>query len=362
MSKPTVIPVAAERNYDVVIGHGIVDRLPGMLEGADRVAIMHPPTLQAMADTVASLVRDAGFAVTMLAVPDAEQAKTAQVAAECWTALGEAGFTRNDAIIGLGGGTTTDLAGFVAATWLRGITVVQVPTTLLAMVDAAVGGKTGINTSSGKNLVGAFWSPGGVLCDIDTLMNLPRADLLAGMAEVAKIGFIRDLSILDDIQADPERATDPASPMLADLIRRAVQVKADVVALDFRESATAKIGREALNYGHTLGHAIERLEDFTWRHGAAISVGMVYVAELARIGGRLSAQDVDRHREVLSALELPVTYPGGRWPELMAGMSVDKKSRGSTLRFVVLDGLGNPSIWAGPEPAALAAAYEAITP
>lgn len=362
MSKPTVIPVAAERNYDVVIGHGIVDRLPGMLKGADRVAIMHPPTLQAMADTVASLVRDAGFAVTMLAVPDAEQAKTAQVAAECWTALGVAGFTRNDAIIGLGGGTTTDLAGFVAATWLRGITVVQVPTTLLAMVDAAVGGKTGINTSSGKNLVGAFWSPGGVLCDIDTLMSLPRADLLAGMAEVAKIGFIRDLTILDDIQADPERATDPASPMLADLIRRAVQVKADVVALDFRESATAKIGREALNYGHTLGHAIERLEDFTWRHGAAISVGMVYVAELARIGGRLSAQDVDRHREVLSALELPVTYPGGRWPELMAGMSVDKKSRGSTLRFVVLDGLGNPSIWAGPEPAALAAAYEAITP
>lgn len=362
MSKPTVIPVAAERNYDVVIGHGIVDRLPGMLKGADRVAIMHPPTLQAMADTVASLVRDVGFAVTVLAVPDAEQAKTAQVAAECWTALGEAGFTRNDAIIGLGGGTTTDLAGFVAATWLRGITVVQVPTTLLAMVDAAVGGKTGINTSSGKNLVGAFWSPGGVLCDIDTLMSLPRADLLAGMAEVAKIGFIRDLTILDDIQADPERATDPASPMLADLIRRAVQVKADVVALDFRESATAKIGREALNYGHTLGHAIERLEDFTWRHGAAISVGMVYVAELARIGGRLSAQDVDRHREVLSALELPVTYPGGRWPELMAGMSVDKKSRGSTLRFVVLDGLGNPSIWAGPEPAALAAAYEAITP
>lgn len=362
MSKPTVIPVAAERNYDVVIGHGIVDRLPGMLKGADRVAIMHPPTLQAMADTVASLVRDAGFAVTVLAVPDAEQAKTAQVAAECWTALGVAGFTRNDAIIGLGGGTTTDLAGFVAATWLRGITVVQVPTTLLAMVDAAVGGKTGINTSSGKNLVGAFWSPGGVLCDIDTLMSLPRADLLAGMAEVAKIGFIRDLTILDDIQADPERATDPASPMLADLIRRAVQVKADVVALDFRESATAKIGREALNYGHTLGHAIERLEDFTWRHGAAISVGMVYVAELARIGGRLSAQDVDRHREVLSALELPVTYPGGRWPELMAGMSVDKKSRGSTLRFVVLDGLGNPSIWAGPEPAALAAAYEAITP
>lgn len=362
MSEPTIIPVTAERAYDVVIGHGLLGHLPAMLEGADRVGVMHPPTLQSMADSVAALLSDAGFAVTMLPVPDAELAKTAHVAAECWTALGEAGFTRNDAIVGLGGGTTTDLAGFVAATWLRGITVVQVPTTLLAMVDAAVGGKTGINTESGKNLVGAFWSPGGVLCDLSVLASLPRADLLAGMAEVAKIGFIRDLSILDDIQADPARATDPASPVLADLVRRAVQVKADVVALDFRESSSAKIGREALNYGHTLGHAIERLEDFTWRHGAAISVGMVYVAELARIGGRLSVQEVDRHREVLSALELPVSYPGGRWPQLMAGMSVDKKARGSTLRFVVLDGLGHPSIWAGPDPEALSAAYEAITP
>ncbi len=365
MTTDIIIPVQAERRYDVVIGRGLLGHLPGMLNGAQRVAIIHPRALGVSAEAMRDDLADSGFEVILIEVPEAEDAKTAEVAAFCWTALGAAGFTRSDAIVGLGGGATTDLAGFVAATWLRGIRVIHVPTTLLGMVDAAVGGKTGINTEAGKNLVGAFWSPSGVLCDANALETLPRNDLVAGMAEVVKIGFVRDSTILSDIEADPVRATDPGSDMLLDLIRRAVQVKADVVGADFHEtSATSgdgSLGREVLNYGHTFGHAVERRERYQWRHGAAVAVGMVYVAELAALGGRLSDAEVDRHRSVLTALGLPISYPGGHWDALREAMAIDKKSRGSLLRFVVLNGIGNPGIWAGPDPSFLAAAYDAIS-
>lgn len=363
MSDDLIIPVSAERDYEVVIGHGLLGHLPRILEGSDRVALIHPASLATSAEAIKSDLADCGFTVTMIEIPDAEDAKTAQVAAFCWEALGASGFTRNDAIVGLGGGATTDLAGFVAATWLRGIRVVHVPTTLLAMVDAAVGGKTGINTDAGKNLVGSFWSPAGVLCDVNSLQTLPRNDLVAGMAEVVKVGFIRDVSILDDIRLSPAEAIDPTSALLPDLIRRAVQVKADVVSSDFRESTSVggKVGREALNYGHTFGHAIEKRERYRWRHGAAVSVGMMYVAELAGLGGRLTQADVDLHREILTLLGLPTTYPAGHWDQLLGTMAVDKKSRGALLRFVVLQGLGQPMIWEGPDPALLAAAYAAVS-
>lgn len=358
-----VVVVRAERDYEVVIGRGLLGHLPRMLAGSDRVAIIHPGALVASAEAVRDDLSDSGFTVTLVEIPEAEDAKTAEVATSCWTALGAAGFTRSDAVVGLGGGATTDLAGFVAATWLRGIRVVQVPTSLLAMVDAAVGGKTGINTAAGKNLVGAFWSPSGVLCDIAALATLPRSDLLAGMAEVVKIGFVRDVSILDDVERDPFGSTDAAGDLLPDLIRRAVQVKADVVGEDFRESSSAagRIGREVLNYGHTFGHAVERREGYRWRHGTAVSVGMMFVAELARLGGRLSQAESDRHRRVLESLGLPVTYAAGHWDDLHAAMALDKKTRGSLLRFVVLDGIGHPVVWEGPDPEVLAAAYASIS-
>lgn len=360
-----VIPVRAEHEYDVVIGRDIGPHLVRMLAGSHRVAILHPAELVAMAERMRVELHDAGFEVTPVIVPTAEDAKTAAVAASCWSALGAAGFTRSDAVVGLGGGATTDLAGFVAATWLRGISVVQVPTTLLAMVDAAVGGKTGINTDAGKNLVGSFWSPRGVICDVTALQTLLRIDLLAGMAEVAKVGFISDTSILDDVERDTVAATDVTGDLLPDLIRRAVQVKADVVSIDFRErSATSgdgRIGREALNYGHTFGHAVERREQYRWRHGDAVAVGMMFVAELAAAGGRLTTDEVDRHRSVLTSLALPVSYASGHWDDLLASMSVDKKARGSLLRFVVLDGIANPVIWEGPDAALLADAYASIS-
>ncbi|MEY4136028.1 MAG: hypothetical protein RL205_156 [Actinomycetota bacterium] len=360
----SVVHVSAEVEYDVVIGSGLEASILSMVTGADRVAVIHAPTQRERAEAISSILRESGTQVVAIELPDAEDAKSSAVAEMCWGALGSAGFTRNDAIVSVGGGATTDLAGFVAATWLRGIRVVHVPTTLLGMVDAAVGGKTGINTAAGKNLVGSFHSPVGVLCDVTSLSTLPRADLVAGMAEVVKVGFTRDTSILDDIRTSPEVALDPASDLLPDLIRRAVQVKADVVGDDFREtSATSsdrRLGREVLNYGHTFGHAIERNESYRWRHGDAVSVGMLYVAELSRLTGHLSEGGVAEHREILDLLGLPTAYAPGHWEALLAAMSIDKKARGSMLRFVILDAIGAPAALQGPPETALRAAYDRI--
>jgi len=251
----------------------------------------------------------------------------------------------------------------VAATWLRGVRVVHVPTTLLGMVDAAVGGKTGINTAEGKNLVGCFHQPTGVLCDLATLETLPREDYVSGLAEVAKAGFIADPRILELLEADPRGAASPAGPHARELIERAIRVKAEVVASDPREATTAagaRPGREALNYGHTLGHAIEKVERYRWRHGAAVSVGLVFAAELARLAGRLPDGVADRHRSVLTALGLPVSYAGDRWPALLEAMRVDKKTR-DVLRFVVLEDLARPTVFAGPDPHLLVAAYAEIS-
>ena len=362
MTESTRIPVSAGSPYEVVVGRGLLAELPAML-GKDpvRVAIIHPAALRTSAEAVREDLLAAGYTAILIETPDAEEAKTAQVAAFCWGVLGQAGFTRSDALVSVGGGATTDLAGFVAATWLRGVRVVHIPTTLLGMVDAAVGGKTGINTAEGKNLVGAIHEPAGVLCDLNSLESLPRNDLVAGMAEVVKAGFIRDTTILDLVEADPAAATDPTGPVLRELIERAIQVKADVVSGDLHETSRALGGREILNYGHTLGHAIERAERYRWRHGAAVAVGMVFAAELAFLAGRLSEADVDRHRDLLTSIGLPVSYAGAPWAQLSEAMMVDKKARGARLRFVILEGLGSPIFLDGPDPGMLLAAYGQIT-
>lgn len=365
-SAATTVAVAVERPYDVVIGNGLLDEvLSGLPPAAARVALVHPLTLRATAEVLREAIADTGREAIALEVPDGEDAKTAEVAAFCWGVLGQAGFTRTDVVVGVGGGATTDLAGFVAATWLRGVPVVQVPTTLLAMVDAAVGGKTGINTSEGKNLVGSFHSPVKVVCDLATLPTMPPNDYIAGLAEVIKCGFIADPEILELIAADPAAAGRPDGPATAELIRRAVQVKADVVAADFGEDVAGlgrrRISREVLNYGHTFGHAIERVERYRWRHGAAVSVGMVYAAELARMAGRLDDATLDLHRQVLSSVGLPITYRGGAWRDLLAAMKVDKKTRGDLLRFIILEGLGHPALFEGPDPALLVSAYAEVS-
>lgn len=366
-SAPTTIRVGEPTGpggYDVVIGrHLLGDLAPLLGEGVQRVLVVHPAALATTADAMKEDLEQTGYQVFLAEVPDAEEAKTAQVAAFCWQVLGQAGFTRSDAIVGVGGGATTDLAGFVAASWLRGVKVVQVPTTLLGMVDAAVGGKTGINTAEGKNLVGAFHPPAGVLCDLAALDTLPRWDYVAGLGEVVKCGFIADEEILNVIEADPslvaspEQAAGAGAEQVREIITRSIAVKARVVTEDLKESSL----REILNYGHTFGHAIEQVERYAWRHGAAVSVGMVYVAELARLSGRLSDDVVARHRSILSALELPTTYRGDRWEQLLTAMRRDKKTRGDLLRFVILEDIGKPTRLEGPDPALLTAAYAEIS-
>lgn len=352
---PTRIRVASASPYDVVVGRGLTGELPSLVSAAQRVAVIHPATMGERARVVERVLANAGLQPLLLEVPDGEASKDLSVAGHLWDALGAAGFTRTDAVVAVGGGATTDLAGFVAATWLRGVPVVHLPTTLLGMVDAAVGGKTGINTESGKNLVGAFHEPSGVLCDLDELATLPRADYISGLAEVVKVGLTHDPRILDLIDQDPAAATTPEGPHTEELIQRAIAVKARVVAEDLTEQG----GREALNYGHTLAHAIEKVEGYTWRHGEAVSVGLVFAAELAHAAAGLDAEVVTRHRTTLSALGLPTRYDGD-WAALLEVMRVDKKSRASTLRFIVLDAIGAPRVLEGPSDQALNAAWERV--
>jgi 3-dehydroquinate synthase len=341
--------------YDVVIGRDLLasaaDALPA---AAEQVLVVHSAALPAPAEAVAAAVAASGRTAHLAAVPDAEAAKTAAVAADLWGTLGRHGFTRTDAVVAVGGGTVTDLGGFVAASWLRGVPVVQVPTTLLAMVDAAVGGKTGINTAEGKNLVGAFHEPAGVVIDLALLRTLPTVDYVAGLAEVVKAGFIADPVILDLIEADPGGATRWDGPHAQELIERAIRVKAEVVAADLRESFL----REILNYGHTFGHAIEQVEDYRRRHGEAVAIGMVYAAELARCAGHLGDELVARHRAILDSVGLPTAYAGNAgWADLLTAMRRDKKSRGARLRFVVLDDIARPARLEGPSEDCLREAF-----
>lgn len=355
----STIDVTAESPYQVVVGHGALEFLPQYLADQRRVAVIHPPLLR---DQAARLGASCECELLLIEVPNAEQAKTGATLQACWDALAGAGFTRSDAIVGLGGGATTDLAGFVAATWLRGVRYVSVPTTVLGMVDAAVGGKTGINLTAGKNLVGSFYEPYTVLCDLALLESLPEREMRSGMAEVVKAGFIADPAILSIIEDDPARALDPGGDEICALVKRAISVKAAVVGADLRErtSVGRDVGRELLNYGHTLGHAIERQEGFRWRHGEAISVGMTFVAELSRRLGRLDDDTAERHRRILAALKLPTSYPAKAWPQLREAMNLDKKTRGDGLRFVILEELGHGAILDNPDEGVLRNAFESL--
>jgi 3-dehydroquinate synthase len=340
--------------YPVIVGVGILGELPGLIpKKVQTVVVIHPEGLGEIARPACGALKAAGLNVMTEPVPDGERAKTIDVVSRLWSSLAEHKITRSDCIVGLGGGATTDLAGFVAATWLRGVPAVLVPTTLLGMADAAVGGKTAIDIAAGKNLVGAFHSPAGVLADLATLETVPRADYVAGLAEVIKAGFIADPVILDLVRQDPDGATVPHGRHARELIERAIRVKAGVVSDDLTEQGR----REILNYGHTLGHAIEQVEGYRFRHGDAVAIGMVYVAELARLAGRLDEATTRLHRDVLASVGLPTVYRPDAWPLLREAMSVDKKARGARLRLVVLDGLARPAILDGPSEELLNDAY-----
>lgn len=356
-NNPAIVEVRSESPYPVVIGRGLLPEIIEACSSSRTVAIFYQPPLAQTAEALREELEKAGVNAHRIEIPDAEAGKDLAVAGFCWDVLGKIGVNRKDTVVSLGGGAATDLAGFVAATWMRGVRVIHIPTTLLAMVDAAVGGKTGINTDAGKNLVGSFHEPAAVFIDTATLETVPRNELISGMAEVVKCGFIADPAILDLIEADPEAALDPSGDVIVELIRRSVQVKADVVGQDLKESGL----REILNYGHTLAHAVERREQYRWRHGAAVSVGMCFVAELARLAGRLDDATADRHASILGALGLPTGYDDDAFPRLLELMAGDKKNHSGYLRLVVLDGLAKPSRMEAPDASLMTAAYGAIS-
>lgn len=352
--------------YDVRIGVGTSNHLAEVLgDRPVRIALIHTAPVQRHSDRARALLRQAGYEVSDVLIPDAEAGKTIEVANGIWQRLGNEGFTRSDAVVGLGGGAATDLAGFVAATWMRGIRYVNCPTSLLAMVDASTGGKTGINTPQGKNLVGSFYTPAGVLADMRALETLPNDIFIEGLGEVAKSGFIRDPEILSILENHAQQLREfngstflgsPLEDVVAELIERTVKVKAYHVSNDLREAGL----REFLNYGHTLGHAIEQIEHFKWRHGNAVAVGCVFAAELSNILGYIDQDLVDYHRQLLGSLGLPISWSGGDWDSVLALMHRDKKARGNTLRFVVLEGVGHPIHLDDPPIEAVHEAFERI--
>lgn len=349
----TTILVKAERSYEVTFSNAWFTNLAKKCENRVRVAIIVSKTFSPDLTTL----RDLDAELHVFEVPDGEDGKNVETIAKLWSWLGAAGFTRSDLIVGIGGGAITDLAGFAAASWLRGLDWIAVPTSLAGMVDASVGGKTGINSDYGKNLIGAFHSPIEVVIDTNFLSTLADRDIAAGMAEVIKCGFIADRAILDLAGLHSVESVRKSPEVIFELIQRAVTVKAQVVSSDFKES----FAREALNYGHTLGHAIEIHSKYELRHGEAVSIGLVYAAELALARGLISQADLDLHRSILSSYGLPVAYARQAWQKLAPLLALDKKARGNTIRFVALNGIGSTIRLEDLTSAELDAAYERIS-
>lgn len=336
------IPVTGNSPYTVFIDTDIRTQFQEFCanSGARRALIVTQPTVAAGAKELAQLLTQVGLAIELFAVPDAEAAKDISVVARAWDQCSRLGLDRQDLIVGFGGGAVTDVAGFIAATWMRGIRVVQVPTTILAMVDAAVGGKTGINTPAGKNLVGSFHEPAAVFIDLRFVESLSASERIAGSAEIVKTGFIADPAILARYEQDPAACLQ-VDGFLPELVARSVAVKARVVSQDLKESHL----REILNYGHTFGHAVEHRENYQWRHGNAVAVGMMFIATLATNRGIMSAELLRRHREILNSIGLPTAYnPAGDpqeiFGELYSAMLHDKKNRGGNIRFVAISAVG----------------------
>jgi 3-dehydroquinate synthase len=346
------ISVSADRDYEVVIDANWKIALEPYLVNRGQVAVI---VSEAMRDQITNLP-ETDAQIHIFTVPDSEAGKSFATYQKLLDWLGAAGFTRNDLVIAVGGGAVTDLSGFVASTWLRGIDWVAVPTTLAAMVDAAVGGKTGINSEYGKNLIGSFYSPISVLVDLSWLETLSDRDFAAGLAEVLKSGFIADVQIVELLNGKSISEVRSNRALTLELISRTVAVKAKVVSGDFKES----FDREILNYGHTLGHAIELHSKYALRHGECVSIGLVFAANLANQVGLLSAEITALHVNILERLGLPTSYESRHWSELRANMAIDKKSRSGTLRFVGISEIGKTLRIEAPSESDLLAAYERL--
>ena len=345
------ILVNAEISYQVLVNTPWKEELLRISSRYDRLCIIAPDFICDSYLLGSAIPANA----SVLLHADGEAGKSAASISLIWEQLGEIGLSRADAIVAIGGGVTTDLAGFAAATWLRGVDWFAIPTTLAGMVDASVGGKTGINTTSGKNMVGAFYSPQAVIIDPTFLESLSDRDFSAGLAEVIKSGFIADSLILTNLQEVLDISGARGSAIT--LIEQTVSVKANVVSADFKESKL----REVLNFGHTLGHAIEKDSSYELRHGEAVAIGLVFAAELSSLLCALPAESVNDLRQLLTKFNLPTSYPAEKWETLLAMMYGDKKSRGTRLRFIGLSTVGNPEWIEDPNLEILALAYERIS-
>jgi 3-dehydroquinate synthase len=354
----TRINVDAGGNYPVLVGQGLLGELPELLGNrVEKVLVIHPRALRTTGETVRDDLAAAGLEAVAAEIPDAEEAKHVQVAAFCWQVLGQSDFTRTDAIVTVGGGAVSDLGGFVAATWLRGIKVIHIPTTVLGMVDAAVGGKTGINTAEGKNLVGSFHAPAGVLVDLDTLGTLPENELFTGLAEVVKTGFIADPAILDLVANHAkDEIADVHGPVLRELIERSIRVKP-------KSSPATSRSPDDGRSSTTATRSDTRSSTRSATSGATVPPcrwGMVFAAEVASMIKSLPYEVVDLHRELLGKLGLPVGYRSDVWPQLLDTMKRDKKARGAMLRMVLLSDIGEPSTVEIPDASILFTAYQEI--
>lgn len=348
------ITVTAERTYDVLFSDNWRSSLAERAHERVRCAVV---TTQSMRERIGNLeAGDCEF--TFCVIPDGEVGKSPAVLMQLWNWLAAAGFTRSDLVVGIGGGAVTDIAGFAAATYLRGIDWIAIPTSVAGAVDASIGGKTGANLDYGKNLIGSFYSPSEVIVDISWFETLSDRDFAAGLAEVVKCGLIKDPEILTLIAGRSVSAVRSDLDLVVDLVKRSIQVKADVVGADFTEGFL----RESLNYGHTFGHAVEKHAKYSLRHGECVSIGMAFMAHLQLAQGLISKEVHDLHFSILSTLGLPVSYPQGDWLELKALMSMDKKSRGNTLRFVTIKQPGECDRLEGVADSVLLDAYGKVCP
>jgi len=334
-----------DRSYQIVLSPGLLSELPLQLKAAalpGKVAVITNTDLDALygRKVLESLVT-AGYDADLIVLPEGEEHKTLTTLNLIYDELIGLGYDRGCSLIALGGGVIGDTVGFAAATFLRGVPFVQIPTSLLAQVDSSVGGKTAVNHPLGKNLIGAFYQPKRVLIDIDTLKTLDRRELASGMAEVIKYGMIRDgefFSWLED-NVGPLMALEPQSLMTA--IRRSCQIKAEIVAADEREQSV----RALLNFGHTFGHAIESLAGYgQWRHGEAVAVGMLVAAQIAQSRRMCAESDVFRLRTLLQRFELPVDFPSFAFDDYISAMQRDKKVSDGTLTMVLNSGIGKAEL------------------
>ena len=338
-SQRVVVPLG-DRAYDVVIGREFLSRLGQLIPGVDEaetVFLIGHPSLERFSKEATETLEAAGLRVVGLDIPEGERSKSLEVVEGLWRRLAEEKARRHDVVIGLGGGVICDVAGFVAATFNRGMPLVHIPTTLLAQVDAAIGGKCGINIPEGKNLIGAIYQPSVVLCDIDLLASVPQEELRSGMAEVVKYGLIADPEMLEEIDVKAQKVYDGDARALLGVVSRSASVKASFVVSDERDE-----GRRAfLNYGHTFAHAIERLGGFeTVRHGEAVALGMMAAAYLSEELGRLSEYGVAVHRRVLEGVGLP-TMADLSLDAMEEAWQHDKKYK-KGVRFVLLEEIGRP--------------------